>query len=216
MSSSKDIPCNVCGNGISFTGLWYYGICSVCRPSTSLKLLGLPSAKTSLDTYFIEKASICSRIGSTDFPFSVTKYSTLTGIPGLTFLSIRSFSNISLRRTARVFGLIPSIVSNWLNLVCPKIIILRKIWIVNFLPIKLNVQSTGQRVVIETNFCASFWFNLNPLLDPNIIQNQVHLRFIPLLTDLSLTNLYTYLFIVKEERKVNWDLEVNLKLCLSY
>ena len=65
----------VCGSEI-------YGIRSVCRPSTSLKLLALPSAKTSSGAYFIENASICSRIGRTDFPFSVTKYSTLTGVPG--------------------------------------------------------------------------------------------------------------------------------------
>src|SRR5579872_755915 len=91
------------------------------------------------------------------------------------------FFSISRSRAERVFGFIPSTESrNWLNLVWPSFVMLRKICTVNFFPIILKVLSIGHALRDSSKCLHSSSFNL-PLPQ--------------LLYLISLSNLYAYLCI---------------------
>lgn len=55
---------------------------SIFELSVCFKVLGLPSAKTSPQQYFIENSAIWIKIGARARPFSVMEYSTRGGVSG--------------------------------------------------------------------------------------------------------------------------------------
>src|SRR5919197_2925189 len=106
-------------------------------------VLGLPSLKTVLGIYIIEKEAALSNTGSNPLPISVKLYSTLTGYSDTILLLIIPSRSSSRKRSVRTLGDMPSIFSmKRLNCVLPLRISLMTRTVHRF-PIILKVVSIG-------------------------------------------------------------------------
>ena len=87
----------------------YSSYCSCIKKS--LGFLALPSLKTILGIFFIEKIALVSRTGSNSLPRSVISYSTLIGYSDTILLLIIPNFWSSRSRPLRTFGVMPSMFS---------------------------------------------------------------------------------------------------------